>query len=426
MAARKLRSQARIVLILNALYNTAYALCSVFVGVYLYVHSLDFLVVCGHYLAMYLSLPAGFLLAGWYAQARDRIHVFQLGLLFHGIYFGTLLWLKQDSVNYAIPLGMWLGLTWGFFWTGNHTFTFDATNAQEREYFFGWFLSATGTAKFVAPIISGLLIYWSADAETGYQIIFFTAILLFAVSILLSRHIHADLVRRPFRIGRALFPPRENRDWRLVLLAAISMAGSVHIFHFLLGLVLYMQISNEAAVGAFAGFQAFASIAVAYTVGRLIIPRWRMRTMLVGVSMLASAGVIVLIELNSWTLIALGFFHAIAVPLFTIPFRGIQFGVIEATTREPGERIDYICAWEISFALGRCLMLGILVLLVMWNQELGLRIGLFLLCVNRMGTYFLLRRVSIATGIPAKLSPAPPETSEIPILPPESEIPRAS
>ncbi len=42
----RLAKHARVVLILNVLYNIADALCSVFVGVYFYIHSLRFEVVC--------------------------------------------------------------------------------------------------------------------------------------------------------------------------------------------------------------------------------------------------------------------------------------------------------------------------------------------------------------------------------------------
>jgi MFS transporter, YQGE family, putative transporter len=395
MSSKILEPKARLVLLLNALYMTADALCSVFVAVYLWKSGQRFEVVCYHYLAIFAVTPFVFLLAGWYSQARDRVHMYRLGLFFHAVYYAAILYLQERSVAYAAPLGALLGMTWGFFWAGNNVFHYDATNRDNREYFFGWLTAVSSTARFVAPAIAGWLIEWLPDNRFGYHVIFFLAMCIFLAAMVLSWWMPHDRTRRPFHIRRALFPGPEHRDWRLIMAAALSIAGAFQLFHVLLGLIMYMQTSREGDVGLFASGQALVSIIVAYFAGRLIVPRNRKRAMFLGTLALIAGGVLVLVEINLYTLIAFGFLRSVATPLFQIPHLSVRFQVIDQSVEDPSQRIEYIAAWEVPLAMGRMIMLGLLVTLYLMIGEWGLRITLFLLCLNRVATYFLVSRTSV-------------------------------
>ena len=392
--AKRLHPKARIILLLNALYNVAESLCSVFVGVYFYVNSLDYRVVCYHYLALYIVTPCVFMLAGWYSQARDRVHVYRLGLMLHAVYYATLLWLREDSADYAVPLGVLLGVTWGFFWAGSNTFDFDVTTPREREYYFGWLGAVSGTARLTAPLLSAFIIHLAPTNFLGYHVIFSVALLIYLAALGFSLLVPHDRKRRPFRIRRALFPGRDQWDWRWVMLASVSQAGVYSIFYFLLGLVMYMQTGSELSVGGFAALQACIAIAMAYFVGRKITAKTYLRAMRIGTVILLVAGVLILFRLSVFTLILFGLLRSIAHPLFGIPHSSIRLDVIEQSAENPSQRIEYLCAWEVPLALGRVIMIGGLILLAGYFDEMALRIVLFLLCANRLLTYFFISRIS--------------------------------
>ncbi|MFP4500282.1 MAG: MFS transporter [Candidatus Hydrogenedentota bacterium] len=395
MSSKVLEPKARLVLILNALYMTADALCSVFVAVYLWKSGQRFEVVCYHYLAIFAVTPVVFLFAGWYSQARDRVHMYRLGLFFHAVYYAAILLLQERSVVYAAPLGALLGMTWGFFWAGNNVFHYDATNADNREYYFGWLTAVSSTARLVAPAIAGLLIQYLPDNRAGYHVIFFLALCIFLAAIVLSWWMPHDRTRRPFRIKRALFPGPEQHDWRLIMAAALALAGAFQLFHVLLGLIMFMETSREGDVGLFASGQALVTIAVAYIAGRLIVPRNRKRAMFLGSMALLAGGVLTFIQINLYTLIAFGFLRSVATPLFQIPHLSARFQVIDQSVETPTQRIEYIAAWEVPLAIGRLVMMGLLVALYLLIGEWGLRITLLLLCVNRFLAYLLVARTSV-------------------------------
>jgi len=383
------------VLLLNALYHTAEAFCSVFVGVYFYVHSLDFAVVCYHYLALFTVTPCVFLLAGWYSQVRDRVHVFRFGLILHAVYYGALLVLRDQAASHPVLLGATLGVAWGFFWAGNNTLNYDATEAGNRDRFFGWLSALTGSAKLVAPLVSGAILALAPGDGSGFTWIFLAALILYLGAIYMSFRMPADNDRRPFKLGRALFPGPEQRDWRLVMAASATLAGSFYILHFMLALLLFMQTSSEFGVGSFAAAQALIGIAVSYLLGRFIVPRTRKYAMRGGVVLLLMAGLLILFRFDVLAIVVFGCLRSISMPLFGIPHASIRFDVIAKSVADPAQRIEYLCAWEVPLALGRIVTMVALLLMAGWLDEWGIRIVIFLLCANRVLTYALLSQTSV-------------------------------
>lgn len=395
MPRHRLNKTAWLVLLLNGLYNAADALCSVFVGVYLWLNSLSVETVCYHYLAQFCGTVVVYLLAGWYAQARDRVHVFRAGLVMHAVFYGALLWLREDAALYAVPLGLLMGVAWGLFWAGNNTFNYDVVAPEQRDYFFGLLTTITGAARWIAPFLSGVIISWAPVKDLGYAAIFGAAVVLYSLAMLASLWVPAERSRRPYHLLRALFPPREHRDWRLLLWASATLAGSFSVFSFLLAVLLYMRTGSELSVGLFASAQDLTGMIVAYLVGRLIVPRTRQRSMLWGVVMLVAAGLLVAWELNLTTLVLFGFLRSVSAPLFGIPHASVRFDVLDRVMEDPADRIAYLSATEVPLAAGRIVTMVSIILLVQHFGETGIRVALFALCTNRILTYLLLRQVSV-------------------------------
>jgi len=393
-------SKAWLVLLLNAFYTVADLLCAAFVGVYFYVGKMDMRVVCYHYLALYLVTPIFFLLAGWYSQARDRVHVYRLGLALHAVYYGLLLYLGYRAPEHAVALGVLLGVTWGFYWAGANTFNYDVTTAASREYFFGVLSVVTGVSGLIAPLISGCIIGFTPSTESGYRAVFLAAVLLYLAAIVCSIGIPHDRHPRPYRLKRALFPGRDQRDWQLVMLSAATQAGLLHMFTFLLALLMYMETGSALSVGVFAALQGLASILSSYWTGRTLGPHNRKRCMFWGTAILIAAGGLITGKFTLATLIMFGFLRSVAAPLISIPCSGIRLNVIEDCAEESAQRIEYIAAWEVPLAMGRVLTLGLLLALNAWLEQpvQAIRAIMLFICLNYALNYLLVSRISRAGG----------------------------
>lgn len=390
-----LMPRAWLIILLNALYSIADALCSVFVGVYFYIHSFDVSLVFQHYATLYLTTPIAFIVAGWYAKTKDRAHVFRIGLILHAVYYASLLYLREESIAHVIPLGALFGITWGFFWAGNNTFQYDfSPGAKGREYFLGLISGVSNGAKLIAPLLSGAIISLCPTPERGYHTIFFLALLIYLVAIAASFKIPHHRSAQPFRLQTALLPPKEHRDWRLILLASFTLAGSFHIFHFLMAIMMYMESGSEAAVGGYVSLQGIVTVLTAFWVGKFVQPRTRASYMFWGVAVLVAAGMIVTWDITYLTLILFAFLRSISLPLFGIPHTAIRFEVMQQTLADASERIEYLCAWEVPLACGRLSMMCLTMLIHAFFGVPGLRFTVLFLCLVRIATYMLVTRVS--------------------------------
>ena len=395
MPTRHLNSQARLVLALNVLYAAADALCNIFVAVYFWINSMSLDTVMGHYVAVYTVTPIVYVAASWFSQAHDRLYVYRLGLFLNAAYYAAFLVLKEDSANYAVLLGSLLGVTWGLFWAGNNCFNYDVTTRENREYYVGWLSAATGAARLVAPVLAGFIIQWLPGHDLGYEIIFTLALLMFGAGVLLSFAVHHDRTRRPFHIWRALFPSKEHRDWRLVLAAAVTVAGGFQIVPVLLGLIMYMRTGREADVGNFAGAQALVSIFTAYACGRFLNRARRKASLKLSAVALLCGGAVILTGITLPHIVAFGFFMALAVPLFQIPHFSIRFEVIDHCMEHSYQRIEYLAAWEVPLAIGRVLLIGFIVILYHFFGMFGLSLALAITCCNHLVSYYLLSQTSV-------------------------------
>lgn len=396
MNEKKLLPHAWVVLILQALYCSAAALSTVFVSVYLWVNSHDLAVICRHYLVLFAVIPLFFILAGWYSQARDRLHVYRAGLVLHAIFYATLLLLREQSPHYAGWLGALLGVTWGIFWAGANTFNFDVTATGKREYFLGLMQVVGAAVSLVAPILSGAIIRYSSDPVQGYHRVFALVLALFLACLAVSFWVPPDSTRRPFKIRRALFPGPDQRDWRIMMMVSASLTGSYTVFPILLGVLMYVETANELTVGGYGTFQAVAALVTAYFVGRTVSPSNRRRFMWWGVVTLLVAGATMFVRLNIVTLFLFGLFRSISGPMFGIPHSALNLDIIEKSAEEPAQRIEYLCAWEVPLAIGRVIMMALLWLVYvrLGGGDFAARLMLFLLCAIRIVTYQLIIRTS--------------------------------
>ncbi|HRK36339.1 MAG TPA: MFS transporter [Candidatus Hydrogenedentes bacterium] len=397
MSQPPLHPQAKVAFVLAGLYNAAEALCQVFVSVYFWRNSNDLMVLCWYYLALYSVTPIMFIVCGWYSKVRDRLHVYRLGIIFHAVYYGTLLVLREESVNYTLPLGVLLGITWGAFWAGANTINYDVTTSGRREHFIGIMNAISHFARLCAPLISGFIITRMPDRLQGYHLIFGIVIVLYVLSFFASFLMTPDPHRTPFRMKRALFPGKEDRDWRCIMLASFTLAGTFEIPTNFLGILMFMETQNELSVGSYAAYQAIVAIVVSYVFGRWCKPETRRQHLFWSSMLLAASGLVFFFPLTLTSLLIFAMLRSAAMAMFGIGHFSTRMEVIMNTAQDPLQRIEYLCAWEVPLAIGRTIMMLLMIALALMldDASLGIRIVIIVLCALRLATYYFLAQTSV-------------------------------
>jgi len=392
---RALTPPAKNLLVINALFWLADGLCSMFVNIYLWRVQKEFPVLLRYNLACWLTIPTFFLIAGWLSQARDRTWALRIGLALHAIFYLSLLWLREGAAQHVVGLGILLGVAMGFYFAGIHTLTFDVTAQGERDYYVGVSSFTSGITGAVAPFAAGSII-GLATGLRGYVMVFALAVAMYVAAVILSFRLPPDREPRPFLIRRALLPPREHRDWRLVMLLWAVFGGRFGIFMFIVGLLMYMASGSEMAVGSYGLVTGAIRIVGSYAVGRAVTPGRRIPFMLAGALSGTAAGLIMLGPIHLPTVWAFGLMLAVSTPLFSIPSSAIQLDVIGRTAKDPSQRVEYVCAREMPLALGRVLYVTVLWGLydLLTKNLLGLRIAVCVTAATGLLGYLIMSRIS--------------------------------
>ncbi|MDZ4859427.1 MAG: MFS transporter [Candidatus Hydrogenedentes bacterium] len=397
MSSPALHPQAKVAFVLAGLYNAAEALCQVFVSVYFWRNSHDLMVLCWYYLALYSVTPVMFVICGWYSKVRDRLHVYRIGIILHAVYYATLLVLQEESVNYTLPLGVLLGITWGAFWAGANTINYDVTTSGRREHFIGIMNAISHFARLCAPLISGFIITATPDRLQGYHYVFASVLVLYLLSFLASFWLTPDPHRTPFRLKRALFPPKEHRDWRYVMLASFTLAGAFEIPTNFLGILVFMETDNEFTVGSYAAYQALVALVVSYVFGYWVRPETRRQHLFWSSMLLAASGIVFFFPITLLSLLVFAMLRSAAMAMFGISHFSLRMEVIMKTAEDPLQRIEYLCAWEVPLAIGRTIMMVLMIALALAldDASLGIRIVIIVLCALRLATYYFLSKTSL-------------------------------
>jgi YQGE family putative transporter len=196
---------------------------------------------------------------------------------------------------------------------------------------------------------------------------------------------------------RALFPTKEQRDWRCVMLASFTLAGTFEIPTNFLGILMFMETNNELSVGSYAAYQAVIAIIVSYVFGRWVRPDTRRQHLFWSSVLLAASGLVFFFPLSLTTLLIFAMLRSAAMAMFGIGHFSTRMEVIMNTAEDPLQRIEYLCAWEVPLAIGRTIMMLLMVALALAldNASLGIRIVIIVLCALRLATYYFLAQTSV-------------------------------
>lgn len=370
----KIGGGGKLLLLIHGLLTLGIGLSNIFVNIYLWRISKDLQVLALFNLFLFSIVPITFVFAGWVARNYDRLWCIRIGVIIHTLFYLIILVIKQDTVKYVIPLGMFKGIGVGFYHLAEHILVFDLTKDKNRDYFNGINGFIAAFFGMVAPFISGLIIKQMVDLQ-GYMVIFTITVALFVGVEILSFFIHPRYCPGSYKLWSVFTKPDPN--WRRIL-GMITLYGfRTGIFSFLTALLVFLASGNEFVLGSFSlvmgGLTLLSALALAY----LVKPQKRACYIHVSSVMLILA-LAVLLWRSDWIgILVFGVVTGLFDPLFDIPFESLSFKVIENDTLDEDLRIEYIVARELPLNFGRVMSILLFYLLLGHDLDVG-RLRLYL------------------------------------------------
>jgi len=347
-----LRKDAKLLLLISALFTIAVALSNTFVNVYLWKLQKDFIVIGRFNLFQYIAMMATFIVAGRLAKNLDRVLLLRFGVMVLAIFYLVVLWLSKESVHYIVILGTILGIGQGFYWFSFNMLYFEITEPNTRDVFNGMNGLYTSISGIIAPFLSGWFLSHQTGV-TGYRTIFIISLLVFLLAIITSFFFYKRSFKGDYRLKEVLSESIYQKKWRNILLGMMAQGGREGVIIFLVGLLVYISTNNEFSLGTYSMAISAVSLVTYFSVGKWIKKNWRKRSMMIGSIMMALVVVPMFIDTNYITLFIYGIGTSIFAPLYFIPLTSIVFDLIGETEDTAELRGEYIVLREIGLNMGR-------------------------------------------------------------------------
>ncbi len=270
----------RTLLATNMLYALLLPIIEIFVGAYIMRNTGSPAYVAIYQLCMYLGVVVTSVLNGIMLRKFGSALLYGFGIIISAIVLMAMMFVSSIGILELGFTGFILGASTGFFWTNRYLLTLNATNDENRNYFFGlesfffslWSITVPLIVGAFLATIEGKYLFGSMlEVNNGYQIItLFSLLIAVSACIVLSKGKFSNPVQRKF------FFVRFHKLWRKLLTLA-ALKGMVQGFLVTAPAILVMRmVGDEGSLGLIQGVGGAITAILVYTLGRIAKPKHRM------------------------------------------------------------------------------------------------------------------------------------------------------
>lgn len=357
--------EAKILLAISALFTFAMGLSNIFINVFFWRQTNEYVVIAIYHLMHYVSTPSAFIIAGALSKRKNGIWSLRIGLLAYGVFFMLILFFGGKGVSYIYFMGIIYGAATGFFWLAFNTLSFDFTNMGNRDTWNGYNGCCSGISAAVAPMLSAYVIS-SFNGTRGYRLVFTMTLGAFVILSLVSLLLRCKNYGCRLDYRKAF--SRNCEEWGIIRLSTLFWGFRDVIIVFLVNILTIEITKSELSLGELTLASSLISSVSYVIVQKVIKPPRRRLSITIGVLGLSIA---VLVLAAGMAYGPLAFFimtDAFCLPFFLIQLNSATFNVIDRN-REKDMRIEYMINKDIALNSGRIASVLILILLLTLSKS---------------------------------------------------------
>lgn len=401
-----------LLLVMGGLYTLAISLSNTFVNIYLWKQTQNYLNLGLYNLASVVLQPLTFLFAGKLAKRIDRAILLRVGVGTLATFFIVVLLTGTRASHYILLLGGLLGIGYGFYWLAFNLLTFEITEPETRDFFNGFLGLLTSFSGMIGPIAAGYTIS-RMEKWTGYTVIFFLSLTLFAIAVVISFFLSKRECEGRYEIVQVLKERKINKNWGRITCAHFFQGLREGTFVFVISVYVYLASGSEFGLGKYSLVNSAVSFICYYLVARILRKEWRKKAILLGGIILYVVVFLVIFHVTYVKLLIYAACIAIAYPILLVPYGSMTYDVIGRAKQAREWRVEYIVVRELWLNSGRiCSVLSFLCAVSFFPPEKSLPVLLCILGAGHLLIYFAVRNVKYGEGNPNKTRIPAPETTQ--------------
>lgn len=357
---------AKVLLFVSALFAFSMGLSNIFINVFFWRETKNFMVIAIYNLIINITTPITFIVAALLSKKKNGIWSLRLGLFIYALFFVLILCIGNKGTPYIYSLGFLDGIAAGFYWLPFNVLCCDFTSVNNRDTFNGLNGGFSGIAAIIGPITAGFTIS-RFNGLIGYRIVFTTTCIIFILLVLISTIFECGNYSGKVDFRKAFGSNSEG--WKTIRKATFFWGFRDSVMVFLINILAIKLLKKELTLGILALVAALITSISYVLVQKIIKPPNRRKSILFGIigSFLAVWPLVININFN--TLLLYAMIDAFCLPFFMVQLTSATFNVID-TKDDRDKRIEYMINRDLVLNGGRVISVSILILLLMISKDL--------------------------------------------------------
>ena len=261
-----------LLLLIGGLYTLAISLSNTFVNIYLWKQTQNYVNLGLYNLASVVLQPLTFLVGEISETYRSLDFITnRVGTL--AIFYRCLSSREKCFSVYSINGGSFRSRI-RFYWLAFNLLTFEITEPETRDFFNGFLGLLTSFSGMIGPIATGYTIS-RMEKWSGYTVIFFLSLVLFAIAVVLSFFLSKRECEGRYEIVQVLKERRIDKNWGKITRAHFFQGLREGTFIFVISVYVYLATNSEFALGKYSLVNSAVSFVCYYLVARMLKKEWR-------------------------------------------------------------------------------------------------------------------------------------------------------
>lgn len=369
--------RASFLVLVHGAYNASNLLAGTFLSIFLWRASHDLTPIAVYSGLSALMIPTMFVANGLVLRRMGAGASIRLGLFGNGLSYLLILLLGNGAPHWVVLLGLFRGVSEGFYWSGFHLVTYDTTSDRDRDRYFGAQATTSLLLTATLPPMAGAIIVMGTHVggtDLGYQLVFALSSVVLMAAMVLAGQLPSS-VRQRLALHRVATLARRNPDWRWVTWARLADGFTGSLMGLVLTILMFLVLKNEQQVGNFNGLMGLLGVVISLALAAFMKPQRRIACALVGGSLLVLSTFLLPLYLSAWAIVGFGLLRAVGGPLHGNALAPVALQVIDRDPTPQAMRYDYIVHQELCLGIGRVLSIACFLLLAApMNQMLLARI----------------------------------------------------
>ena len=333
------------------LFYTANSLASIFLNVFLF--SLGgFRVIIIYNLVTLATSYSFYVLSSWSLRRFSSRELLRIGLLAASLSYLSIVILREQSINFIVPLGLLAGAGSGNFWSGFNLSQFIITQEHSRNIYFGRQNFLISLANISGPLASGAIIGLSGMLVTkllGYTAVFFIVFIVMFYTFL-------EAARLPEHKGvdfsfLDIFRNIRSKNWKIVLCQQFLSGLWDLSFGLIVVILVFLIVKQEFTLGLL-NSAAGAAFAIANIMAAKALQKNK-KTVLLGM-IFPPLGILVFFFMQNWFgIISLVALFYVFYPWLDITLKKSYFDTIDEAKGSWQNKYHFLIERETVLSFGR-------------------------------------------------------------------------